>query len=162
MAGFGKVSGRVAPRDAIDNEFFRWLTHWRIGRGNPARSRLVRGKIFPNFYFGNIGAHGNLVNSDVLAFLRAVLSTGKTSIERAMTQPRTPRNASIQGRNWRQAEKAERRALQPRAGRGRRHRRTSNVYLRDRTISQVGPISDLESVSINKTAARLVAGQGTA
>jgi hypothetical protein len=26
MAGFGKVSGRLAPRDAINNEFFRWLT----------------------------------------------------------------------------------------------------------------------------------------
>jgi hypothetical protein len=28
--------------------------------------------------------------------------------------------------------------------------------------SRLGPINDLESVSINKTAARLVAGQGTA
>jgi hypothetical protein len=25
MAGFGKVSGRRAPRDAIDNEFFRMV-----------------------------------------------------------------------------------------------------------------------------------------
>jgi hypothetical protein len=25
MAVFGKVSGCLAPRDAIDNEFFRWL-----------------------------------------------------------------------------------------------------------------------------------------
>jgi hypothetical protein len=42
MAGFGKVSGRLAPRDAFDNEFFRWLTHWRIGPGNLAKSRIVR------------------------------------------------------------------------------------------------------------------------
>ena len=26
MAVFGKVSDCLAPRDAIDNDFFRWLT----------------------------------------------------------------------------------------------------------------------------------------
>jgi hypothetical protein len=48
-----------------------------------------------------IGAQSNQVNSDVPAFLRTVLWTSETNIERAMTQDNTPRNASIARRNQR-------------------------------------------------------------
>ena len=64
MAVFGKVSGRLAPRDAIDNEFFRWLTKpispgtacWstmvlnrrgRPIRGAPLRTNRARRSAFP-------------------------------------------------------------------------------------------------------------------
>jgi hypothetical protein len=33
MAVFGKVSSRLAPRAAIDNEFFRWPTKPKVTRG---------------------------------------------------------------------------------------------------------------------------------
>jgi hypothetical protein len=41
MAVFGKVSSRLAASDAIENEFFRWQTHWRIGPKNLVRLPFV-------------------------------------------------------------------------------------------------------------------------
>jgi hypothetical protein len=44
MAVFGKVSDYLAPRDAIDNEFFRWLMKPKGAQSNaaasPPRARL--------------------------------------------------------------------------------------------------------------------------
>jgi hypothetical protein len=42
VAVFGKVSGRLGPRDAIENEFFGWRMYSQIGPGNLARSWFVR------------------------------------------------------------------------------------------------------------------------
>ncbi len=62
MAVFGKVFGRLAPRAAINNEFFRWKMRRRIGPGNLARAPFVRDLL--------ISAHSNLVNAEMLAVLR--------------------------------------------------------------------------------------------
>jgi hypothetical protein len=42
MSVFGKASGRLAPREAIDYEMFRWRTYRRIEPGNLAGPGFVR------------------------------------------------------------------------------------------------------------------------
>ena len=115
------------PAPAINNEFFRWKMRRRICPGNLARAPFVRDLL--------IIAHSNLVNAEMLAVLRAVLLTSETSIQRAMTQHKTPRNASMAGQNRPQAENAV--SAEPRADRVLRNARASNVHLRGRKNRRV-------------------------